>query len=284
MAFVRKHPLAAYFFLAYAITWALVSPLVASAHGLIALHIPPLWHALGALGPLLAALIVTAVTGGKLGLREYLGRITRWRVPPVWWCAALSPLLLFAASALILSVTGRPWPDFGMVGRDWPITASWLAGIFYGFGEEPGWRGFALPHLQRRHNALSATAILTLFWAAWHAPFFFYRFPFGPGALIGFLTGLFAGAIWLTCLYNGSGGSALLAVVFHASLNAVYQPMVASSAMLTTMSILIMVGAAMIVIVWRAATLAPRRKPLERDETSGSRWLARLKSSHRPNV
>lgn len=264
MIFARKHPLVAYFVLAYTISWTLVTPLIASTHGLIAVRIAPAWHAVGALGPILAALIVTATTGGKAGIRTFVGRITRWRVSPVWWLAALSPLLLFAISAGILRVAGNPWPDFGMVGRDRAITLSWLAGIFYGFGEEPGWRGFALPRLQRTHTALSATAILTLFWAAWHTPFFFYRFDIGVGALIGFLTSLFAGAIWLTCLYNGSGGSALLAVIFHASLNAVYQPLIASSGIITTISILIMVGAVLIVVVWHTATLAPRKKQAER--------------------
>src|SRR3712207_5962455 len=96
--------------------------------------------------------------------------------------------------------------------------------LAYGFGEETGWRGFALPRLQRRRSALSATFLLTVAWAAWHAPFFLYRssyLAFGPVEYVGFFVGLFAGAIWLTCLYNGSGCSVLLVALWHTHWNLV---------------------------------------------------------------
>ena len=101
-SFMQRHQLVAYFVLAYAITWIIVSPLVASALGLLHLSIPPQIHYLGAYGPLLAALIVTGVTGGAAGLCELGSRMIKWRLGIVWILIALfSPGLLFLLSAVI---------------------------------------------------------------------------------------------------------------------------------------------------------------------------------------
>lgn len=260
MAWIHRHPLAAYILLAYALSWLLVSPLIAAAWGFLPVQPASAWHALGALGPLAAALIVTAITGGKTGLRAFGDRLMHWRVAPGWWVLALSPLLLFALAALALRLTTGNWPGIGNIWHDPPLVLSWLAGILYGPGEEPGWRGFALPRLQERHNALSATLLLTAIWIGWHAAYFTYRYELGLSQLIGFAIGIAAGAVWLTCLYNGTGGSVLLAVVWHTALNAVYQPAVASPGILAIMSTLIIAGGVMIVFVFGPTTLAPRRR------------------------
>ena len=80
------------------------------------------------------------------------------------------------------------------------------------FGEETGWRGFALPLLQRRYGALAAALLVTPIWALWHLPYFFtvttYR-GFAPVGYVGFVFGLACGSIVLTWLYNGTGGSIL---------------------------------------------------------------------------
>lgn len=118
-----------------------------------------------------------------------------------------------------MRLSGGPWPDWEVLGRGRYAYLAWVVGLLlssvaYGFGEETGWRGFALPGLQRDRSALSATLILTAFWALWHAPFFFYRYEFGLGQIVGFFLGLLAGAIWLTCLYNATGGSVLMVAIW----------------------------------------------------------------------
>jgi membrane protease YdiL (CAAX protease family) len=256
MTVVRKHPLLAYCILAYAITWLLVSPLVAAAWGIFAAPAPA-WHVLGAFGPVSAALIVTAIVGGKQGMRSFAARLAQWQVAPGWWLLAFSPLLLFAIAAAVLRIVNGNWPGFGHIWHDPALVLSWLAGVVYGFGEEPGWRGFALPRLQERHNALAATLLLTVIWVCWHVPFFAYRFAFSPTQFVGFAIGIAAGAIWLTCLYNGSGGSVLLAIVYHASLNAVYLPDVAAPGILAIMTTAIIAGAVGIVLAFGPARLAP---------------------------
>ena len=91
-----------------------------------------------------------------------------------------------------------------------------------GLGEETGWRGFALPLLQRRYGALVAALLVTPIWALWHLPFFFtistYRH-IAPVAYIGFVFGLACGSIVLTWLYNGTGSSVLACAVWHGAYN-----------------------------------------------------------------
>ena len=260
---MRQHPLVAYFVLAFAITWVLVSPLVLNAQGLLAIQISPHWHFLGALGPILAALIITRIANGRLGLSEFVRRMKRWRVGLVWlFVAIFSPILLFVVPAIILRAVGNPWPDFSKLASaeysnfGW-IFGSFLSAIAYGIGEEAGWRGFALSRLQKGHSALSATFILSIFWAIWHIPMFFYRFEFGVGQVIGFFIGLFAGAIWLTFLYNSTGGSIFIVATWHAIWNIMnIFGLVISVDVVSLMSAIVMVAAVVIVIVWRPARLS----------------------------
>lgn len=69
-------PLVLFFLLAFAISWASFS-----------IPVLPLF------GPLLAAVIVTATTAGRDGLRSRVFRMWRWRVPIRWWLVAISPVL-----------------------------------------------------------------------------------------------------------------------------------------------------------------------------------------------
>jgi hypothetical protein len=66
----KNHALVAYFSLAIAFSWAVYIPLVAVRQGWTSAPIPYSIHYLAAFGPALAALIVTALTSGKEGLRE----------------------------------------------------------------------------------------------------------------------------------------------------------------------------------------------------------------------
>jgi membrane protease YdiL (CAAX protease family) len=94
--------------------------------------------------------------------------------------------------------------------------------VIGGFGEEVGWRGFALPFLQRRFDALVSALLLTPIWALWHLPFFFtvatYR-DFPPAEYVGFVFGLACGSIILTWLYNGTSGSILACAIWHGVYN-----------------------------------------------------------------
>jgi uncharacterized protein len=218
----RAFPLK-YFVLAFAFTWALWVPAALEARGLISpLPVPATF--LGAFGPMVAAIVVTALEGGRAGLRSLLSRIVRWRVAPVWYgVAILGPLVItLGAIALHVVLGGQP-PSLGLMIGALPtlvITVVYMT-ITVALGEEVGWRGYALPALQARYSALLSSLILGVLWALWHLPVFF-----NPDTLYSNLPF----ALWLayavplaviiTWLFNSAGGSVLMAIVFHAVINA----------------------------------------------------------------
>ncbi len=217
-----------FFVLAYAFSWAWLIPLAISGGRVTAgdgwpTHFPAL------LGPLLAAVVLTAHRGGRPAVRELAGRMVRGRVSPRWWLFALSPLLLVLVVVGVDVLAGQPLPSladfavFSGVPAGWGVVAVAATILLVnGFGEETGWRGYALHDLQRRRSPLVATLVVASLWAGWHAPMFLvvdtFR-AFSLPILAGWVIGLFSGGIVLSWLYNRSGNSILLVAVWHATYN-----------------------------------------------------------------
>lgn len=161
---------------------------------------------MGGLGPLLAALIVTRLVNESV--RAWAKSILRWRVPVRYYVYALGlPVVIYGFINLILALLGLA-VDPSLVAQRAPayLTTFGFVAILGGGLEEPGWRGFALPHLQRKHSALAATAIVGLVWGVWHVPLY------GP---LGFGVP-FVLAFFYTWVYNKTG-SVLLCILLHAS-------------------------------------------------------------------
>jgi len=176
-------------------------------------------------GPLLAALIVVPLTGGVAGLKAWASRIVRWRVGLKWYAVALLLPVAIVVAAVILNVLlGAGAPSAGQLGA-WPGIFPEFLFVFLiiGLGEEPGWRGYALPRLQEgrsvadpRTGALLATLILAVFGVIWHLPLFITGD--SPWSNIPLIV---AGYILFTWLFNNTNGSVLIAMLFHASVGAV---------------------------------------------------------------
>lgn len=221
--FFSKHPVAAFFVIAYAITWSVWTAIAYGyVRGLIELS-PPiiLLYVAGSFGPLLSAAMVTCLSGQSVW--GWFAQALKWRVSITWWLAAFfMPILLYAVMAGIHLLLGGAF-DPGHVAPLLSLPTGFLTVFLWGGGnEELGWRGFALPRLQERHNPLTASLIIGVIWTLWHAP---------PGIIelgwIGWAVGLpfymitVTGiSIVATWLYNCTGGSVLVTMVFHASVNA----------------------------------------------------------------
>jgi CAAX protease family protein len=252
-----RRALVAFFALAYALSWSWAIPL-AAAHQVV--HRGAVWptHYPALLGPAIAAVVVTAWTMGRPGLRDLGARLARWRVAPRWWLAAVSPAAFLAFGLIALRVAGKPLPAVADFGRFSGTPTIGLVGVFLlitfvgSLGEETGWRGYALPQLQRRFSPLTATLILAPLWFLWHLPQFpvigTYR-DFGPAGYMGMFLGLTCGAIVLTWLYNRSGGSILLVIVWHGVYNFVGATQAATGTLAAIVSTLIMVQGIILVVL-----------------------------------
>jgi membrane protease YdiL (CAAX protease family) len=87
--------------------------------------------------------------------------------------------------------------------------------------EEFGWRGFALPALQARWNALTSSVVLGLAWGLWQLPLFV---AFGD-SLVRSLLLIVPQTVLMTWVFNRTGGSMLLALLFHAGLAVALTPL-----------------------------------------------------------
>jgi membrane protease YdiL (CAAX protease family) len=200
---VRRHPQITFFVLAYAVAWGFLP-----------------FGSFGAFGPLVAALIVVPLTRGWAGLRELGSRLVRWRLRWFWYLVALGlPLAIHLVTAGLHTAAGDDVPS---------VTAASVSAAALTFlvrlvnptdgplGEEPGWRGFALPGLQSRYSPLAATTILALLVAGWHLPLFFLEEGgLQPPALVGGLVTTIAVTYWYAWLFNRTGGSVVMVVLAH---------------------------------------------------------------------
>jgi deazaflavin-dependent oxidoreductase (nitroreductase family) len=218
-AAVRRHPLASFYLLTFLLSWGFWVPdALAGGH---------VTHTPGLLGPAAAALVVTALADGAGGLRELGARAVRWRVPLRWYVASALPLAVAVATAAAVALGPGDLPEW----RDWlrmdgfADVGLWvlpLVLVVNAYGEETGWRGFALPRFRRRHGELEASLLVAVPWALWHLPAFFLDTGYRGFPLLlipGFLLGLLAGAVVLTWLYEASGASLLVVGLWHLSLN-----------------------------------------------------------------
>lgn len=258
-------PLFTYFVLAYLLSWLIWFPLYGPALGISGLPVLPFHHGIGAWGPLLSSFITTFIFFGKEGVGGLARKCVK--VTPLLYLAiaALSPFALALIASLInYAVNGAPVNLVALThSSDFPEQGLMFAllynVLFFGVGEEVGWRGFALPRLQYRWNALYSSLLLTVVWAAWHLPLFLYRPGFmtmGIGGAIGWFFSLLTGSVLLTWLYNSSKGSILICALFHATIDVAFTADFNDANMAGYMGALITVWGLLTVIVFNPRDLA----------------------------
>lgn len=202
-AIIRRHPMVTFVILTYlflALGWVIFQG-----------QIP--------FSPLLAALVVVPIIGGRAGLKDWAARIVRWRVGLRWYAAAIFiPLIVTATAASLNILLGASATPFQLSVLPDLIPEAIFVLLFVGLGEEPGFRGFALPHLQGRFSAFTATLILSAIGVVWHIPLFVTGDT--PWQIIPIIV---LGYFVFTWLFNNTNGSVLIAMLFHTA-QAIFGP------------------------------------------------------------
>ena len=216
---VRRHPLISFFVLTYAVAWLLWAPLVIFRNQLPG----PLGFVLGLLGTLVPStlgLLFVGLLRGRPGVRRVLRRLVHGRIGLRWYLAVLA-LAMLAPLGLGLSI---------LMGGEAPVVDKTIFGILFLFafhifpgsalGEEIGLRGFALPRMQARQSALKASLVIGILWGSWHLPLWLTGTESHPISLfVPFVVSVIATSVLCTWLYNNTGGSLLIIVLFHAAAN-----------------------------------------------------------------
>jgi membrane protease YdiL (CAAX protease family) len=283
---MRQHPLFSFFLIAYAGSWIMSIPFILSERGILpTARFYVMFFILKSFGPALAAYIMIRITAGKAGLLGLRSRLRQWRVGWQWY----GFILLGIPASMVLGVAVLPGALASFRGLPRPFLVSYLisfVAIFLGggpLGEEPGWRGFALPRMQSRYGALRATLLLGVLWTGWHLPDFLTSAQKGGSGTdvsvfwVGlplFFLEVMALSVIFTWVFNHTHGSVFIAMVLHASYNTfgtAVQPLFSAPIVISTdLPFLIGMGVlALLIVILTGGRLGYRpsqEQPLKSEE------------------
>jgi membrane protease YdiL (CAAX protease family) len=239
--FLQQHPLVGFFSFAFLFAWLAWVPVILSQTGVgvlpfksDALYFVSLTIGIFT-GPTLAAFIMASVTEGRAGRRALWQHITKWRIGVQWYLIPILGfiVLYFLGSLLALAVV-RP-NDVALPLQTFPGSSPYL--IVYviliftvqllggPLGEEPGWRGFALPRMQRALGPLGGSLLLGVLWWAWHLPLLLFLPiwrsnipPLTYGAI--FMGLVLCLSVTMAWIYNSTKGSVTATIITHSASNA----------------------------------------------------------------
>jgi membrane protease YdiL (CAAX protease family) len=211
-SFIKRYPQGTFWVLAWS-TWFL-------GWALEAMFPSDIW-ALFIYSPFLVGVFVTAIADGRAGLKTFFSRIVRWRVGLKWYAVALlAPPVLYLVAAGLNVLTGATiaaniqWPEWSGFILEILIISFFMIAL----GEEPGFRGFALPRLLVGRSAIAAGLTLGVLHTIWHVPTFL------GGNIVAILSTILiiiSGAVLNTWLFNNTNGSVFLAMLLHVSIDTV---------------------------------------------------------------
>lgn len=218
--------LVAFFLLTFLIAWIFWVPMALNSKGLFPFAIPLfLGQSIGAYAPLIAAGIVGSRSSGP-GLKEIFATIHLDQATIRWLLLAFAiPLLVIIGANVAYNLSGvKPmplvrsdvWKDLGpalLIILPIQFVTAFLGSPL---GEEPGWRGFALPLLQSRFPLLVASAVLGTIWGVWHFPLLIAS---GERPTVYFLLGIAGNSFILDKLFVRSGNNLLVAMTYHQAIN-----------------------------------------------------------------
>ena len=215
--------------IAYGISWGIWS----LVYALMIYPLPPEYYVMEAMkrfaapfGPLVAAVLLTHEEKDFAGVKELMKSGFDVPYKRVWLIPVLFLMPAIVALSLIITILlGGVTPELAWLSESGASLAG-LAGVLIVVGpiqQEFGWRGYVLPRLQGRFNALVSSLILGVLWALWHLPLFDYLYSQHAGTYfeqpiwIIFVSLIFT-SILCTWVYNNTDGNILCCILLNTSL------------------------------------------------------------------
>jgi hypothetical protein len=173
---VQRFPVASYAGLTFALSWGAVLIVIGGPAGIPAdaerleALLPLVVLGLTA-GPIVAGMALTGLVRGAAGYATFLERARRWRAGFGWYAVALLAAPLLAAVTLGALSLASPVFSPGIVtspDRVALFVGAIAAGLIGGLLEEPGWTGFAVPEMRRRHGLFATGLLVGALWGGWH--------------------------------------------------------------------------------------------------------------------
>src|SRR5215469_12025814 len=164
---VRKHPVAAYFVLTFAISWSgalvLAAPILARHESLPKLT-GILMFPVMLLGPSITGIVLAGFTAGRAGLAELTRQLTTWRFAPRWYAALLIPplLILTILSCLVALANPAYAPN--------RFFMALIFGVQTVLIEDIGRMGYAFSRILSQANAFAPAVLFGLLCSAWQLP------------------------------------------------------------------------------------------------------------------
>ncbi len=273
-------PIILFFVLAYAITWGVfgIVGLIAHQSGVgdaqtllamgetfqfegVTLSVPPwLVYLLTRLADFafsIAGVVMIAITAGRSGLHQLWQRLTHWRILWYWYALGLLPVALYGAATAVAGAFPSAHLSMStLTTMLFSLHAGFFVSLFLrgAMGEELGLRGFALPRLQACMSPFRASLIIGVLWGAWHLPVLIGRDALSIIAFSLLSIGL---SMLFTWLFNGSGGSLIPVLLFHAAQNweegfeTLFPALLGTEWELVSTLALLVLGIVASVVVWR---------------------------------
>ena len=225
---VEKYQIPIVFLLVLGLTWPFMIWDALASHGILPFRLPLPVMLMQSYMPTLAAVIVTGLIAGRTGIRALFRKLLIARVGFRWYGFAIFGIAAICMAAILLGnqfgpVSADPILSNGMPPLSRPVELLLTIAVYFVLtgvlnGEELAWRGFALPRLQAKYNALVSSLILSVPFTLFHLPLFFDP-AMNMGPFASFAIRAVALTTLFTWLYNHTRGSVLLAYIMHAAFN-----------------------------------------------------------------
>lgn len=218
-SFAQRNPLVLFFLLAYLLAWIVWLPITLAAIRWIKSSDPLdiTSVVLGSFAPTVSALLVQWLRGENLKVCRFFPSVKYFAIGLLAGLAiiAISDCMIPAIAMTAAPVRVLHWRIFLSLSA---YQINWSTFLGGPVGEEPGWRSFALPRLQKQFGPLVASILLGILWALWHLPILLIP---GSNPVWAFALILIGLSIIMTLGFNLSRGSVIVCIFMHAMFNTV---------------------------------------------------------------